>query len=804
MGNKVNRTHPEEEVPSYGYDYGYDQRDDYDSGWYPEKDYGKPYYPEANAPIIKRKRSCTDVICFLLFLAFLGGWAFVAFLGFRGGNIDKVIYPTDSQGNICGRGEMHDRKLLLLFDLTQCLNPGVLVEGCLTPQVCVNHCPDTNYSPRVAAGGRKLFQNGTISARNVFGSIAQGVGSLAGAIGATEDEETIKAKMEPYCKKKEFLQHREKDVNFLIDHGVCPPWWLKSTDVLGRCIPVDIKQDNDTQKVLVKVNKENKDTLDPVPKNELEKGMHRFGAFMAVRNFGERIFSDLKATYWMIGLALIGACIISFLWIILMRFLAGVMIYTSILAVFIGVGGLLGYSGYTLYFVWQSTDPETHKHIYQLNWTPDILDDFLKQKDTWLAFTSVTGIIFLVILCLFIFLWQRIRIAIALIEQGSKAVGQMFSSLFFPIIPFLLQLVVVAWFLLVALFLASWGIPENRVSFSNPDAHNPSSPSECINSGACTFINSSTGQDVVQNFKPGDICDPETFNKSCTCKDVECQFVRYSKNQDYSWMQFVNVFGLYWGVFFFTAFGELVLAGVFSEWYWTMNKKKLVSCSLGSAMWNATVYHLGTIAFGSLIIAIIRMIKTILEYVEKKCKRFNNDLTRCLLCACKCCLWCLEKFMRFINRNAYIMCAVKSSNFCKSAKDAFNLLMRNLVRVVVLDGVVDFLLFLGKLVIVLITGAVSYLAFAGQIPEIKNEIPSLNYFYTPIVFIVVGSYFIAKAFFDVYAMAVDTLFLCFLEDLERNDGSLERPYYMSSGLRNILGKMQQVARDTRYNHHGHY
>ena len=34
---------------------------------------------------------------------------------------------------------------------------------------------------------------------------------------------------------------------------------------------------------------------------------------------------------------------------------------------------------------------------------------------------------------------------------------------------------------------------------------------------------------------------------------------------------------------------------------------------------------------------------------------------RCLLKCCQCCLWCLEKFMRFINRNAYIMCAVKVS-----------------------------------------------------------------------------------------------------------------------------------------------
>ena len=38
----------------------------------------------------------------------------------------------------------------------------------------------------------------------------------------------------------------------------------------------------------------------------------------------------------------------------------------------------------------------------------------------------------------------------------------------------------------------------------------------------------------------------------------------------------------------------------------------------------------------------------------------------------------------------------------------------------------------------------------------------------------------SSAFFGVYSMAVDTLFLCFLEDLERNDGSQEKPYYMST------------------------
>jgi choline transporter-like protein 2/4/5 len=57
---------------------------------------------------------------------------------------------------------------------------------------------------------------------------------------------------------------------------------------------------------------------------------------------------------------------------------------------------------------------------------------------------------------------------------------------------------------------------------------------------------------------------------------------------------------------------------------------------------------------------------------------------------------------------------------------------------------------------------------------------------------------IFSSFFGVYAMAVDTLFLCFLEDLERNDGSMEKPYYMSKSLKKILGKMEKTVNESRY------
>ena len=85
MGNSggKNRTHP---------------REDGSSPALMDKDdsYGESYRDDGNNPI-KKKRSCTDVICLLLFFVFLGGWGVVAFFGIQGGDIDKVIYPTNSQ-----------------------------------------------------------------------------------------------------------------------------------------------------------------------------------------------------------------------------------------------------------------------------------------------------------------------------------------------------------------------------------------------------------------------------------------------------------------------------------------------------------------------------------------------------------------------------------------------------------------------------------------------------------------------------------------------------------------------------------
>ena len=50
------------------------------------------------------------------------------------------------------------------------------------------------------------------------------------------------------------------------------------------------------------------------------------------------------------------------------------------------------------------------------------------------------------------------------------------------------------------------------------------------------------------------------------------------------------------------------------------------------------------------------------------------------------------------------------------------------------------------------------------------------------------TFLIICVFFGNYEITIDTIFLSVLEDLDKNDGSVERPYLMTDNMRNIMSK----------------
>uniref|UniRef100_A0AAY4BYT0 Choline transporter-like protein n=1 Tax=Denticeps clupeoides TaxID=299321 RepID=A0AAY4BYT0_9TELE len=461
--------------------------------------------------------------------------------------------------------------------------------------------------------------------------------------------------------------------------------------------------------------------------------------------------------------------LVSLAFILLLRFTAGVLLWLVIF----GVIAAVGYGIWHCYWEFSilKEKPDADITISNIGFQTDFRV-YLQLSQTWFIFMISLAVTEVIIIVVLIFLRRRVRIAIALLKEGSKAIGYIMSTLFYPIITFLLLAICIAYWAVTAVFLASSGDAVYKVMSTDPK---------------CQYSNIT--------------CDPET-NVTKVCPGAQCTFAFYGGESIYHRyifiLQLCNLLVFLWLVNFTIALGQCTLAGAFASYYWALQKPAdIPACPLFSSFGRAVRYHTGSLAFGALILSIVQFFRIILEYLDHKLKGAHNAFARFLLCCLKCCFWCLEHFIRFMNRNAYIMIAIYGKNFCTSAREAFFLLMRNVVRVAVLDKVTDFLLFLGKLLISGSMGVLAFFVFTHKIPVIQEEVPSLNYYWLPLLTVIFGSYLVAHGFFNVYAMCVDTLFLCFLVDLERNDGSAARPYFMSSTLRGILNKRNVRKREDK-------
>uniref|UniRef100_A0A4W5MAX0 Choline transporter-like protein n=1 Tax=Hucho hucho TaxID=62062 RepID=A0A4W5MAX0_9TELE len=471
------------------------------------------------------------------------------------------------------------------------------------------------------------------------------------------------------------------------------------------------------------------------------------------KEVGMKIVEDYAASWNWILIGLVIALVVSLIFILLLRFTAGFLLWFTIIAVIL----VIAYGIWHCYleFSLLRQQPGADVTIVDIGFQTDVTV-YLHLSQTWLIFLIALCTIEASILIILIFLRKRVRIAIALLREGSKAVSYIMSTLFYPITTFLLLAICISYF-------------------------------------SVTSVYPLTGVVNLLSQFPS-----QTFNKtnvSKTCPGAQCTFAFYGGETPYHRYLFIlqlsNLLIFLWLVNFIIALGQCTLAGAFASYYWARRKPQdIPTCPLFSSFSRAIRYHTGSLAFGALILALVQMARIILEYLDSKLKGANNVVARFLLCCLKCCFWCLERFIKFMNRNAYIMIAIYGKCFCTSARDSFCLLMRNVVRVAVLDRVTDFLLFLGKVLIAGSVGVIAFFFFTHKIPIVQEDVPTLHYYWVPLLTVIFGSYLIAHGFFSVYAMCVDTLFLCFCEDLERNDGSPEKPFLMSAELHSILRKTE--------------
>eukprot|EP00824_Muranothrix_gubernata_P003088 TRINITY_DN1384_c0_g1_i1.p1 TRINITY_DN1384_c0_g1~~TRINITY_DN1384_c0_g1_i1.p1 ORF type:complete len:658 (+),score=171.35 TRINITY_DN1384_c0_g1_i1:114-2087(+) len=343
------------------------------------------------------------------------------------------------------------------------------------------------------------------------------------------------------------------------------------------------------------------------------------------------------------------------------------------------------------------------------------------------GFGYTLGALTVLLLCLIIWLRKRISLAVRIIQEGGRAIHDMPLLMFFPFVLFALAAGFVVYWIVIALYLASAGTIEQE------------------------------GTSPIR-----------TVSYDKTLKGM----IAY------------HFFGLLWTTEILLALGKTTIAGAVACWYFCRDKKKgLPKGPISDALGRTLKYNFGSLALGSLIIAIVRFIRFTVRYIAKKAKKAKSKAVKTIFCCAECCLACVERFLRFINTHAYIQIAIYGKSFCTSARNGFMLLMRNVLRIAAINILGDFFLFLGKLVVV---GGAGLLCFV--LIKDKENISSPLF---PVLVTMIFAWAVGSAFMGVYETAIDTIFQCFCEDSERNDGSAEHPFFMSDSLRQFVAASAQ-------------
>ncbi|XP_050737491.1 choline transporter-like 1 [Eriocheir sinensis] len=273
-------------------------------------------------------------------------------------------------------------------------------------------------------------------------------------------------------------------------------------------------------------------------------------------------------------------------------------------------------------------------------------------------------------------------------------------------------------------------------------------------------------------------------NGTVILKRTPLQALEY---MDPTWVRslwWVWVIGLVWVGEFILACQQMIIASAVSNWYFSRQRMTKGQNPVWWSWRTLVMYHLGTVAKGSLLITLCKLPRLIIQWATKKCKDPEGSCARCGLRACSCCLWCFENFLKYMNHNAYTVTATRGTPFCTSAKIAWQVVLTNMLQVATINSMGDLMLFLGK---VAVTGTVCCIA----LPVLHAD-PTLHLYAVPLIVIAVFAFFITHCVFSVYEMAVDTLFLCFSDDYNTYDTTDGRDLVADKELYEFMIKHEDI------------
>jgi len=247
---------------------------------------------------------------------------------------------------------------------------------------------------------------------------------------------------------------------------------------------------------------------------------------------------------------------------------------------------------------------------------------------------------------------------------------------------------------------------------------------------------------------------------------------RFQPTQNYIASTFL-IFSFYWTFEVIKNIVHVSVSGVVATWYFMSNNMP-ANPTLGSFK-RAMTTSLGSIAFGSLIVAVIKTMRTLLRAFMNRGSR--NWIILILSWIAMCFLACLDRLAQYFNHYAFCQVAIYGKTYIEAAKSTWNLMKHAGLQAIVNDNIIDGVLWMGVLFGALGSGFSGYFL-------------SSLFFHTVYPWAGFGMGFGIGFILLILAMqcldsAVATIFVCFAEDKET--------------LRANQPELYQLLMDTYYN-----
>lgn len=270
-------------------------------------------------------------------------------------------------------------------------------------------------------------------------------------------------------------------------------------------------------------------------------------------------------------------------------------------------------------------------------------------------------------------------------------------------------------------------------------------------------------------------------------EDPDTGYAVFTDHDKINFVWLYMILALFWGVQFVVAAMEFTVASSIVIWYLSHGKPEgwVVMKSFGRLL----RYHIGSIAFGALLVAIVQTVRVVFEYLTKKAEDAQQGEPSCCfkfcVCCIRCCLKCLETCVKWINKNAYIEIAIWGDGFMSSACRGMSTMSEFIPLLTVATGVAWLLVTVIKIAVTFSIGMLAYIVLEPR----SDEVPMYGFV---VAFVIALTFLVVSAFTGVYDIGASTLLLCVMEDYK--DGRETGKYYMNDMLRECWPVDEKTAK----------